>query len=476
VRIGRREDGDVDIGVDDPWMSSTHARIVEGPRGAATSSPRLFIEDCGSRNGVVVNGTSVERAPLLNGDVVETGRTFWVFVEERGGEAPLTVPVEFGAVATWHQALGAQLSILAARATTADHVVVSGPLGSGKGFLARTLHQQSRRDGRMVQLDCAESGPRALAIDLFGVEGGPRGRLLEGGAGTLLLENVDRLAPDLQDRLADVLRRRTLTWSGKARPVVVDTRIVATTVLPPAELVASGVLRRPLYDVLAQVQVEMPALDDRLCDLGLLLDDCLARAHGAQAIAREACRALFRARIAHHVKGFMRVVEAAASLASDDDRRRKGGMIEVAHLPYCVAGVEAMRGLFAQANALAGGASELTGEASLPSFTGEELVTDATASRPNLDAIAALLADGEQGGATMQVQGPAAPQRRGGTVAAAEQAVWAPPQERVEVDELIEALRGARGNVSAAARVLGRPRALVMRWLRDLNIDPLNYR
>jgi transcriptional regulator of acetoin/glycerol metabolism len=41
---------------------------------------------------------------------------------------------------------------------------------------------------------------------------------------------------------------------------------------------------------------------------------------------------------------------------------------------------------------------------------------------------------------------------------------------------LLGALKAARGNVSAAARLLGRPRSQVMRWLRDLNIDPLAYR
>jgi DNA-binding NtrC family response regulator len=462
VHVGRREDAssDVQVLVDDPWMSSVHARVVDGARG----SGRLFLEDCGSRNGILVNGTRAERAPLLHGDIIEMGRTFWVFVEERGAEPLSSSPAEFGALATWHPRFGQQLLQLSARSTSMDHVLVAGPPGSGRGFIARTLHQVSRREGRMVHLDCREHGPRNVGAELFGVDGAP-GKLGEAARGTLLLEHVDKLAADAQVRLAEALRRR-------AYP---QTRVVATVDAAVDGLVAAGALTRALVDVVGTLRVDTPALDERLCDLGILLDEFMARARGAVAIDREACRLLFRHRFTQNVRGFGRVVEAASSLAVDDDRRRKGGMIEVTHLPFCVAGVDTLRALLSQANHLAGEADVgLTGEHHAPSFSEAELpVPEDSTLRAN--AFSSVIHTDAEASMPLPVK-LASPWRKATVGVGFEAPLPLDPVVDVNADALVAALRGARGNVSAAARTLGRPRALVLRWLRDLNIDPSSYR
>ncbi|MDP2344330.1 MAG: sigma 54-interacting transcriptional regulator [Deltaproteobacteria bacterium] len=479
LTFGRREDAGTSakadksrVAVDDPWMSVRHARIVEGTRAPTHSGAgvRLFIEDLGSKNGVVVNGAASPRVPLLHTDIVETGRTFWAFVEERGTEPLLTSPVELGAMATWHPRLGQQLLDLQA-ASASDHVLVTGPDGAGKGFLARTLHQVSRRDGRFLHLDCMERRPRKIVVDVFGAEGGPQGKLRDAGAGTLLLENVDALPPDLQERLAEALRRRSFIPDGKTRPVALDMRLVATVSRSAGDAnVLSGV-RPSMREVLTQ-RVDLPPLAERACDYGLLLDDFLSRAKGAPAIARDACRVLFRHRFPQHVRGFARVVEAAASLAVEDDRRGKSGTIELRHLPFCVAGADAMRGLLAQAQSLAMDDDvELTGEVPILSATGDDG-----------QAIFDPISDGFSSVIETDTEHPrpvlsSTPARRPSTASAMEsdQQIWAEVED-VDNEALVAALRKAHGNVSAAARALGRPRALVLRWLRDLNLDPLSYR
>jgi DNA-binding NtrC family response regulator len=389
------------------------------------------------------------------------GRTFWVFVEERGSEPLLASPAEFGAMATWHPRLGQQLAQLAGRARTGEHVVVEGPHGAGKGFLARTLHQLSRREGRLLQLDCRDRGPRDVAVDLFGVDGAG-GRIGEAAGGTLLLEHLDHLSLETQGRLADVLRRRNDPRRGA--------RVVGTLDADLDALVVQGRIIRPLVDALGSLRVDMPSLDERRSDLGILLDDVIGRARGATAIAREACRALFRHTFPQNVRGFSRVVEAAAALASGDDSRRKGGMIELVHLPICVTGPEALRGLVAEQKLLEHDVG-LTGEIEMPSATGDVLLPppddDAVATGSGMTAFQAL--------STAASLSRMNPLRKPTAVTIDRPDPLAAP-EPVDTDAVIAALRSARGNVSAAARLLGRPRAVVLRWLRDLNIDPLAYR
>jgi DNA-binding NtrC family response regulator len=482
ILFGRREDGSRPaaeprvagrVDVDDPWMSLRHARIVEGtraPTAATGQGVRLFIEDLGSKNGVVVNGAASPRTPLLHGDIVETGRTFWAYVEERSQEPLLSAPVELGAMATWHPRLGAQLQELTTKTRSNEHVLVTGPDGVGKGFLARTLHQVSRRDGRFLHLDCKERRPRKIGVDVFGQEGGPQGKLRDAGAGTLLLENVDSLPGELQERLAEALRRRAFTPEGKTRPVALDVRVVAT-LTRSGDVTVPGNLRAGLRDVLQGLRVDLPPLEERLCDLGLLLDDFMARAKGAPAIARDACRVLFRHRFPQHVRGFARVVEAAASLAVGDDDQRATGAIELRHLPFCVAGPDAMKSLLAQAQRLAvDDDAELTGEVPILSATGPDgaafadissdafssvIETDADRPRPSLPS------DGLRRGTNSQLQN------------SERSDIWA---DDVDNEALVAALKRSHGNVSAAARALGRPRALVLRWLRDLGLDPNSYR
>jgi DNA-binding NtrC family response regulator len=469
------------IFVDDPWMSSQHARSGDGGRpptlAGAPTSQRLFIEDLGSKNGVVVNGTASSRAPLLHGDIIETGRTFWVYVEERLSEPVLSSAVEVGAFVTWHPRLGAQLGELVARAPGPEHALISGPDGSGKGFLARTLHQVSRRDGRFLHLDCAERRPRKLAVELFGKDG-VAGRLHDAARGSLLLEHIDTMPLELQLRLADALRRRTIPGDGRARAI--EARVIATCSTPPRELVARGVLDKGLVDALAGIQVDLLPLHERLCDLGLLLDDFLTRAKGATSISREACRVLFRHRFGQHVRGFARVVEAAASLAVEDGAGKKG-VVSVEHLPFSVAGTDAMRLLLQKAQHLAVAGvdnPELTShEIPVLSATGPDgAVLHDSADHPHDDhhgdnAFSSVVeTDAEQSRPDL----PSSPRRRG-TASVIEADVFADVED-VDADAVTAALRAARGNVAAAARALGRPRALVLRWCRDLGLDPLAFR
>lgn len=514
--VGRGEPSRVELDagkvfVDDPWMSSKHAKVSIDPDQKRLGLGRFFIEDLGSTNGVLVNGAPTSRAPLLHGDLIETGRTFWIYLEEPADLPLPTEPVEFGTLTTWSPLLAAQVRELERKARAPDHVLVSGPEGSGKGFVARTLHLASARPGRLVHLDCRERKPQRLAVDLFGADGQPA-RLREADVGTLFLENVEALPLDLQDRLLDALRRRGYVPEGKTRLVGFDVRVVASTTGEPEEAVVRGQLRQGFVEAVAQVHVRLPGLPGRLADLGLLLDDFLARARGAPAIGRDACRAVLRHPWRQHTKGLARVIEAAAVLAArPDPDGARGGTIELVHLPVEVVGADTLRQLLpggppvgkdvARPPSFQAGPfnprgtlddPETTSEIALPgSITGGDAGPVSSPSGGFLRAFR----DAEEVGEVFALdatdpslkQQPAFPPppvdgdasslpRRPPSAYHEVQPVERSYASVVDPDLIVDALRRARGNVSAAARYLGKPRATILRWMREFQIHADTYR
>ncbi|HEY4219871.1 MAG TPA: hypothetical protein VGO62_00980, partial [Myxococcota bacterium] len=210
-----------------------------------------------------------------------------------------------------------------------------------------------------------------------------------------------------------------------------------------------------------------PGISQRLPDLGLLLDDFLARARGAPAISRDACRAVLKYPFHAHVRAMARVIEAAATLAGQSDAKAPGGQrgsIEIVHLPIDVVGIEMIR---AMTGVAPGAAAIAANEASVP---------DNTSEMPALSTSAR-----DDGFLSEDATDPLARARSLGLRAntpphGVPNLLSAEREAQIDVDSISAAIRAAHGNVSAAARALGRPRAVVLRWLRELGIDPTKMR
>jgi DNA-binding NtrC family response regulator len=462
--------------VDDPWMSSAHAEINK-------SGERWVVRDAGSTNGVLVNGESIDQVTLKSGDILETGRTFWLFSLEPA-ELPLpTEPFEFGTWTTWSPRLARTLERLERKVESASHVLITGPVGSGKGFLARTVHLQSGRPGRLVHLDCTERSGRRLAVDLFGSDR-HRARLRDADVGTLFLENVEGLPAELQDKLGTALRRGSFTPRGKSKRITFDVRVVASTELGVDEGRASGELKTALLDVIGDVIVELPGLDERRADFGLLLDDFLARARGAPALSRDACRAVLRHSWRSHVKALARVIESAATLAVGDPAADDA--IGLAHLPVTVVGAETLRELLPPL----GRPPSVVDYDPDATHEGEEPISELSQTDNFLAAV--RRAEPHVPGwidPEMTDRSPVAPPPEPSAQDPEHSGPERPPSAYHDLEslersyataidpELISAaLRRSRGNVSAAARYLGRPRALVLKWMREFGINSDAYR
>src|SRR5512147_2680266 len=165
-------------------------------------------------------------------------------------------------------------------AQTDTTVLITGETGTGKELVARALHSTGPRSARsLVTVNCGAISAGLVESELFGHEKGAFtgaiarkiGRFELADGGTIFLDEIGDLPPDLQVKLLRVLQEGEIDRVGGTRGIKVNVRVIAATHRNLAELVNQGQFRADLYYRLNVFPIRMPALRERREDIPLLV-------------------------------------------------------------------------------------------------------------------------------------------------------------------------------------------------------------
>ncbi len=254
VTIGR--DPSCQVVINDSFASSRHARIERRTGG-------FVIRDLKSRNGTFLNGSQISEAILTVNDRVRFGETVFLFAE-----AFTDKPTLSSKNAAWQ----AQLERLPAFSATDFPVLITGPSGSGKEILARSIHDKSLRANRpFVSINCSALSESLIESELFGHVKGSftgathdrKGAFESARGGTLFLDEIGDLPISLQPKLLRALENNEIRPVGSDRAIETDVRILAATHKNLVAQVKLGRFREDLYYRLNVCQLRPPGLKDR---------------------------------------------------------------------------------------------------------------------------------------------------------------------------------------------------------------------
>ena len=219
------------------------------------------------------------------------------------------------------------------------NVLVTGPSGTGKELVARTIHDLSdRSDNPFVPINCGAIPADLLESELFGHRKGAftgaisdrRGRFELAEGGTLFLDEIGDMSLDMQVKLLRVLQERSFERIGSNTTQRCDVRILAATHRDLPTAVEAGEFRADLYYRLNVFPIEMPPLYKRVSDLPQLLQELLIQHVGDNAgqirVGAAAMQALANYSWPGNIRELSNLVERLAILKPE-------GMIELEDLP-----------------------------------------------------------------------------------------------------------------------------------------------
>jgi transcriptional regulator with GAF, ATPase, and Fis domain len=217
-------------------------------------------------------------------------------------------------------------------ATTNSAVLLRGESGVGKELAARQIHRQSKRaDGPFIPINCGALTQTLLESELFGHEKGAftgatdrkLGKFELADRGTLMLDEVGEMSPEIQVKFLRVLEGQAFERVGGSKPITVNVRVIAATNRDLENAVKAGTFRADLYFRLRVVELGLPSLRERPEDILPLAHHFLdqfrqAAGQGPIGFSPQAQAELLRYDWPGNIRELRNSVERAHVLASGD--------------------------------------------------------------------------------------------------------------------------------------------------------------
>lgn len=179
-------------------------------------------------------------------------------------------------------------------APTEARVLITGPNGTGKEVVAHLIHENSARaNGPMVEVNCAAIPSELIESELFGHMKGSftgavkdrAGKFEQADGGTLFLDEIGDMSLAAQTKVLRALQESEITRVGSDKAIKVNVRVLAATNKDLAKEIAAGNFREDLFHRLNVIPIQVPALNDRIEDIPLLVEHFTAQICAEQGIA-----------------------------------------------------------------------------------------------------------------------------------------------------------------------------------------------
>jgi DNA-binding NtrC family response regulator len=272
LRVGTAHDND--LVMTDVSISRHHVELRLAADG-------VWVVDLGSTNGTFANGLKIEKAAAHHDLRIVIGQSALRFSQSASSVSiPISNRDRFGGLVGRSLAMRELYAMLERAAPTDASILLHGETGTGKELAAEAIHGASARaDGPFIVVDCGAIPVNLFESEMFGhvrgsfsgAIGNRTGLLEEANGGTVFLDEIGELAPELQPKLLRALERRQIRPVGSSRTVDVDVRVVAATHRDLQAEVNHGSFREDLYFRLAVVRLTIPPLRDRRDDLNALI-------------------------------------------------------------------------------------------------------------------------------------------------------------------------------------------------------------
>ena len=217
-------------------------------------------------------------------------------------------------------------------ADTDSTILILGESGTGKELIAKAIHYNSyRREGPFIPVNCAAIPSELLESELFGHEKGAFtnairtriGRFELANGGTVFLDEIGDMSPNLQSKLLRVLQERQFERIGGVKTVKIDIRIIAATHQDLKVAVEQGKFRQDLYYRLNVIPIQIPPLRERKSDIPLLVHHFLnhfnrSKKRKIQGINNEALNRFLEYHWPGNVRELENIIERIVILTNND--------------------------------------------------------------------------------------------------------------------------------------------------------------